>query len=101
MHYDPIPWRIERLIQPPTKSDYMLYIIKVLESLRKQGMRGVDQISGNTFPSGHRKYTSDTWQLCGRMGNEQVFAILICTYDVDNLTKRRLHFRQLIDVGEH
>ncbi|KAJ5151472.1 uncharacterized protein N7482_010724 [Penicillium canariense] len=69
------------------------YKITLQDIFRKQGLQVIVKMENIELTPQTPNYSSDTWQLEGQL-NQHIAAVAVFAYDVVNITKARIAFRQ-------
>ncbi|KAJ5160179.1 uncharacterized protein N7482_007183 [Penicillium canariense] len=92
----------DRPINPnatPLRTPHEPYTVCLQDEFQCQGLQVITRIQGVSLSPENPEYAGSTWELAGQK-NEHIVAIAILAYDVHNVTKSHMSFRQETEVGE-
>ena len=86
----------DRPINPnvtPHRTPHKPYTVCLQDEFRCQGLQVITRIQGISLSPEKPEYAGSTWELAGQK-NEHIVAIAMFAYDVHNVTKSHMSFRQ-------
>lgn len=92
----------DRPINPnatPPRTPHEPYTVCLQDEFRSQGLQVITRIQGISLSPEQPEYKGSMWELAGQK-NEHIVAIAMFAYDVHNVTKSHISFRQETEVGE-